>query len=102
KFIDAPRPAGAIAAADRQGGLRYTNEMTTPPTPQLLARHFRRGLLASGGEPGDGQLLEAFLARRDEAAFEALVRRHGPMVLGVGRRVLGSAQDAEDVYQATF
>jgi RNA polymerase sigma factor (sigma-70 family) len=50
----------------------------------------------------DGQLLERFTANREEAAFAALLRRHGPMVLGVARRVLGQAQDAEDVLQATF
>jgi RNA polymerase sigma factor (sigma-70 family) len=50
----------------------------------------------------DGKLLERFTTGRDEAAFAALLRRHGPMVLGVGNRVLGQVQDAEDVLQATF
>jgi RNA polymerase sigma factor (sigma-70 family) len=47
-------------------------------------------------------MLECFVSRRDEAAFEALVRRHGPMVLGVCRRVLRQLQDAEDAFQASF
>jgi RNA polymerase sigma factor (sigma-70 family) len=51
---------------------------------------------------GDRQLLERFVTRRDESAFAALVRQHGPMVLNVCRSVLHHEQDAEDSFQATF
>src|SRR5581483_4644935 len=68
-----------------------------------VIRHLRRAaLLHKGDGPSDGQLLESFLARREEIAFEALLRRHGPMVLGVCQRVLRNVHDAEDAFQATF
>jgi RNA polymerase sigma factor (sigma-70 family) len=56
----------------------------------------------ASGDATDRSLLERFAVGHDEDAFAALVHRHGPMVQGVCRRVLGHAQDAEDAYQATF
>jgi RNA polymerase sigma factor (sigma-70 family) len=50
----------------------------------------------------DAQLLDRFVERRDEVAFELLVWRHGPMVLGVCRRILQNPHDAEDAFQASF
>jgi RNA polymerase sigma factor (sigma-70 family) len=52
--------------------------------------------------PSDAQLLRQFTRRRDPAAFEALVYRHGPMVLRVCRRVLGDTDGAEDACQSAF
>jgi RNA polymerase sigma factor (sigma-70 family) len=64
-----------------------------------VVRRLRRAALR---EQSDSQLLADFVAARDEAAFEALVRRHGPLVLGVCARVTRDHHDAEDAFQATF
>jgi RNA polymerase sigma factor (sigma-70 family) len=59
-------------------------------------------MTASTSRPTDRQLLERIAKKRDEKAFTQLVQRHGPMVLGVCRQILGNDQDAEDAFQATF
>src|SRR5947209_2242664 len=65
---------------------------------------YLRRVLGPPGDPGGGdrELLARFAAARDEAAFAALVGRHGPLVWGVCARLLPRAEDAEDAFQATF
>jgi RNA polymerase sigma factor (sigma-70 family) len=75
--------------------------MATNRTGQVI-RHLRKAVLRQDGAGmTDGQLLGCFVERRDEAAFAALVKRHGPMVWGVCRRLLPH-HDAEDAFQAAF
>src|SRR5262245_39212768 len=76
--------------------------MTARNLRVALGRLRRLAATPGGADPTDRQLLQRFAASRDEDAFEALLLRHGPLVLGVCRRVLGQEQDAEDAFQATF
>ena len=64
----------------------------------LRRKDFRKNIAGAS----DAELLECYVTRGDGAAFEGLVHRHGPMVLGVCRRVLRNQPDAEDAFQATF
>ncbi|MDG3004898.1 RNA polymerase sigma factor [Paludisphaera mucosa] len=69
----------------------------------VVGREVER-LLRDGVDPpgGDARLLHRYLAERDEAAFEAIVDRHGPLVLALCRRYLFNPADVEDAFQATF
>ena len=75
--------------------------MIPVPADRLL-RHVRGLVAGSPTAPPDRDLLQAYRERGDQAAFAALVERHGPMVLGVCRAVLRHRHDAEDAFQATF
>src|SRR5262249_17520121 len=76
--------------------------MATGELRGLIRSLGRATLPEEGAGLTDGQLLASYVSRREEAAFAALVRRHGPMVWGVCRRVLRGHQDAEDAFEATF
>ena len=94
-----PRAGNSTLEGERRhkGIDMATNQMSD------VLQHLRRdGAAAGGAGLTDGQLLEELISRRDEAALAALVRRHGPMVWGVCRRVLRNHHDAEDAFQATF
>src|SRR4051794_2609057 len=68
------------------------------------AWHQIRRLFGFGTAPGltEWELLGRYVDRHDESAFAGLLALHGPMVLGVCRRMLADAEDVEDAFQATF
>lgn len=76
--------------------------MTARPLERIVRYLQRAASLPDAVERTDGELLERFVTQRDAAAFEMLMRRHGPLVWGVCRRLLHAEQDAEDAFQATF
>jgi RNA polymerase sigma factor (sigma-70 family) len=75
----------------------------TPKSLGEVLGYLRRTCAAQGASDlTDGELLQGFLTRREDAAFTILLQRHGPMVLAVCQRVLGDSHSAEDAFQATF
>jgi RNA polymerase sigma factor (sigma-70 family) len=76
--------------------------MTSPRLTGLLRYVHHLVIPEDSGDPSDGQLLQKFVAQRDEGAFAELLQRHGPLVLAVCRQVLCDAHAAEDAFQATF
>ena len=75
--------------------------MPTSPVTSVIQRLRRTALLRESAALGDAELLGCFIERHDEAALAALIKRHGPMIWGVCRRLL-SHHDAEDAFQAAF
>src|SRR5215831_6313609 len=96
------RVAAPPAAIRERARNRRAADMATAQLGSLL--RYVHTLAAGRGSLRwtDRELLDAFAAHRDEAAFAALVARHGPMVLRVCQRALRQEQDAEDAFQATF
>ena len=76
--------------------------VSTEPLGDAIRRLGRSTGLQAPLAQTDSQLLERFVARRDEPAFAALMVRHGPMVLCLCRQMLRDAQEAEDAFQAAF
>src|SRR5438552_913993 len=70
-------------------------------TIEVLQRYLRR-LSEEAVPPEDSVLLERFVTANDRDAFELLIARYGPMVLGTARRLVADTHDAEDVFQAVF
>ena len=84
------------------GAMRTLTKAMPGESLQSVVQYLHRLINVGPGTGSDAELLERFVRGRDESAFALLVWRHGPMILGVCRRVLHHEQDSEDVFQATF
>jgi RNA polymerase sigma factor (sigma-70 family) len=102
-FVDISRSENRLRHSRLYNSRRIAREKRTTMNPTSLVGALRR--LASRPEAGnssDTHLLDRFVNHRDESAFELLVWRHGPMVLGVCRRIVRDEHEAEDAFQATL
>ncbi len=86
----------------KEGDIDWDYGMANKSLNGVLQHICKLAAVQSARELADQELLHRFVAGKDEAAFTVLVQRHGPMILGVCRRMLGSAHDAEDACQASF
>jgi RNA polymerase sigma factor (sigma-70 family) len=109
-FVEVPRGRGSQKTS-HESGRRCTImvDAQTEVPPMSVAKlndvlHFQRTKCdaADQRDDSDAALLERFLAQHEQAALGILVQRHGPMVLGVCRRILADSHAAEDAFQATF
>ena len=91
-----------LAAAGMFLGRTNSEPGNAMPALRHAVDHLRRFATPRPLRDTDRALLAAFAASRDEAAFAELVRRHGPLVRGVCRRVLGADPAMDDAFQATF
>jgi RNA polymerase sigma factor (sigma-70 family) len=87
-----------IVGRSRRGNLRMSGRVIGTVLDRLRESFVSR----NGDSSTDAQLLTQFIACRSQNAFAHIVRRHGPMVLGVCQRILGNSHDAEDSFQAAF
>jgi len=106
-FADAPKKLDQLRTRGgmilREHTTRRARAIMSRLATGVLLRQIHRLVQGNTPVPGtDAELLYRYAASRDEAAFAALVHRHGPMVWNACRRALRHHQDAEDVYQATF
>src|SRR5262249_18630434 len=99
----APNPAGrALSGSEPEVEPDGDSGMAKKSLNGCLRHVCKLAAVQTARQLGDRELLVRFVAEKDEAAFAVLVERHGAMVLGVCRRMLGSAHDAEDACQASF
>lgn len=103
KLLHLPTAMAKVSGRQRLlPGERYRMTATKRPLQRVVRQVCRAVGLPGAGEASDGQLLERFVAQREELAFDTLVHRHGPMVWGLCRRLLHEHHAAEDAFQATF